>query len=144
MSFAPGQFITAQRLNRLQSKTYWAAASSTVAASQTNFDVLGTSIPITIETAGATVAFTWFTAVYNGATSMTTNANGRVFIGSDSSPVFALAEWRTANEKGTVGNCWSTTVPSAGATTAKMQVTTPANATLSVYTSLMVTVTEVA
>jgi hypothetical protein len=144
MSFAPGQFITAQRLNRLQSKTYWAAASGTFAASQTAVDVAGTSIPVTIETNGATVAITWVAAIYAGGSAMTTNANARVFIGSDGSPVYALADWRTANDKGTVANVWGATVAAAGATTIKMNATTPANATLSVYTSIMATVHEVA
>ena len=88
MSFAPGQFITAQRLNRLQSKTYWAAASGTIPASQTNVDITGASIPITTETDGATMAISWSTAVYATGV-MGGNANVRVFIGADTSPVYA-------------------------------------------------------
>lgn len=146
MSFAPGQFITAQRLNRLQPKIYWAQASGTTGPSVTTTDVAGTSIPITIETDGATVSMSWSGAVYAGATAggLTSSATVRAFIGSDGSPLFALGEWRTASEKGTIANFWSTTVPTAGSYTAKLNTTIPANATLSVYTSLMVQVTEVA
>jgi hypothetical protein len=39
---------------------------------------------------------------------------------------------------------WSTTVPSAGSYTAKLVTTLPANATLVTYTTLLVTVFEVA
>lgn len=144
MSFAPGQFITAQRLNRLQSKTYWAAASGGVAASQSGVDVPGTSIPMTIETDGATVSFVWIAAIYatasfTGATSVRVNLNG------DLSPTFALAEIKDAAAKVTAGNTWSTAIATAGAYTAKLVATTQANATISTaYTSLLVTVTEVA
>lgn len=143
MAFAPGQFITAQRLNRLQSKTYWAAASAVLPASSSLVDITGTSIPITIETDGATVAISWNASVYaSGA--MATSASARPFFGSDSSPVFALGQWNVNTEKGGVANFWSTTVATAGAYTAKLVGTTPSNATLSTYTSLMVVVTEVA
>jgi hypothetical protein len=143
MAFAPGQFITAQRLNRLQPKTYWAAASAVLPASSALVDITGTSIPITIETDGATVAFTWSCSVYaSGA--MASSASARPFIGADGSPVFALGQWNVNTEKGSVANVWSTTVATAGAYTAKLVGSTPSNATLSTYTSLMVVVTEVA
>jgi hypothetical protein len=142
MTFSPGQFITAQRLNRLQSRTYWAQASGTTAASGSG-DVAGASVPLTIETDGATVAFHWTAAVYATGV-MASNANVRAFIGADGSPVYALSEWKTNAEKGTVGNQWATTVATAGAYTAKLTYTTPALGTLSNYTSMMVTVIEVA
>jgi hypothetical protein len=146
MSFSPGQFITAQRLNRLQPKTYWAASSATMGPSVSGVDVTGTSIPITIETAGATVSMVWSGSIYAGATAggMASNGNVRPFLGADGSPVFALAEWKTASEKGSIGNVWSTTVPSAGSYTAKLVTTLPANSTLVQYTTLWVVVTEVA
>jgi hypothetical protein len=143
MSFAPGQFITAQRLNRLQPKTYWAASSATFPASTSLTDVTGTTIPITIETDGATVSFSWAIAVYASA-SMASNASARAFIGSDSSPNYAIAEFKDAAAKASVANFWSTTVATAGAYNAKLVATTPANATLATYTSIMVTVLEVA
>lgn len=143
MAFAPGQFITAQRLNRLQPRTYWQSASGTFAASQTAQDIAGTSIPLTIETDGATVSFTWAIGAYATA-SLASNINARVIIGADSAPVYAIAEWKDAAAKGSVAQTWSTTIATAGAYTAKLQATTPANGTISVYTSLLVVVTEVA
>jgi hypothetical protein len=142
MAFAPGQFITAQRLNRLQPKTYWAAASGVLAASSTTVDIAGTSIPLTIETDGAQVAFVWSISVYaSGA--MASSASARPFLGADGAPIFALGQWAANTEKGSVANVWVATVLTAGSYTAKLVGTTPSTATLSTYTSMMVTVTEV-
>lgn len=144
MSFAPGQYITAQRLNRLQPKTYWAQASGTFAASQTNQDVAGTTIPITIETDGATVDVSWAISISGAASPMASLASARVFFGSDSSPVYAVGQYATSGEKGSHAQFWATTVPTAGTFNAKIQATTPASTTFTVYTSIKVVVTEVA
>jgi hypothetical protein len=143
MAFAPGQFITAQRLNRLQSKTYWATASGTTAAGGSSVDVAGASIPITTETDGATMAISWTASVYATGV-MGSAASVRPFIGADGAGSFALAEWKTSAEKGTLANFWAATVTTAGLYTVKLVATTPANGTLSPYTTLMVTVHEVA
>lgn len=143
MSFAPGQFITAQRLNRLQTKTYWAQASGTTAVSQSGVDVAGTSIPVTIETDGASVAVSWSIAAY--ATAVTGGlVSARAAFGADTSPVFSVAQFSAATEKTSAANFWLDTVSLAGSYTAKIVATTPAQATLSSYTALMVQVTEVA
>lgn len=142
MAFAPGQFITAQRLNRLQNKIFWAAASAVVPVSQTNVDVTGASIPLTIETDGASVCLEWSmtaqaTAVTGGQVSC------RAFLGVDASPVYTVAQFSAATEKGSFYNTWLTTVATAGAYTAKLVATTPAQATLFTYTTIKVTVSEV-
>jgi hypothetical protein len=143
MSFAPGQFITAQRLNRLQPKTYWASATGTTPVSQTNVDITGTSISVTTETDGATVAIDWdmtaqATAVTGGQVS------ARPWFGADASPVYTVAQFTAATEKASTANSWSFTVPAAGTYTAKLVGTTPAQATIVSYTSIKVVVTEVA
>lgn len=143
MSFSPGQFLTAQRLNRLQTKTYWCAASGSVAASSTNADVPGATMPITIETNGATVAMNWSSAFYAAGVAPIANANSRAFWDVNGSPHFCLAEFRTASEKVTASQNWMTTITTAGTYTFKIVGTTPANFTISTYTSLMVQVTEV-
>lgn len=143
MSFSPGQFITAQRLNRLQTKTYWSAANGTVAASSTNTDIPGTSMNITIETDGATVAINWSTAFYAAGTAPSSNANSRAFWDVNASPHFALAEFRTANEKVVSAQNWMTTITTAGTYAFKIQATTPANFTIAIYSAIMVQVTEV-
>ena len=143
MPFAPGQFITAQRLNRLQPKTYWAAATGGVATSLSGVDVPGTSIPITIETDGATISFVWIGAIY--ATTSTTGATTvRVNFDGNLSPTFVVSEPKDASTKVTAANTWSFTVATAGAYTPKLVATTQTGATISTaYTSIMATVTEV-
>jgi hypothetical protein len=143
VSFAPGQFITAQRLNRLQPKIYWAAASGTTAVSQSGVDVAGTSIPITIETDGAQVDIAWSIAAY--ATAITGGlVSARALLGVDASPAYAVAQFSAATEKVSAANTWVATVATAGAYTAKIVATTPAQATLSPYTTIRCTVYEVA
>jgi hypothetical protein len=144
VAFAPGQFITAQRLNRLQTKTYWAAASGTTPVSSAGVDMAGTTIPVTIETAGATVTISWSVSVYATAVTMASSGSARAFFGADSSPNFALFQDSDANAKGSVANFWMTTVAAAGAYNAKLVVTTPAQATMSNYSSILVKVDEVA
>ena len=144
MAFAPGQFITAQRLNRLQPKTYWAQASGTFPVSQTTQDIPGTSMSIVVETTGATIACDWSVSVY-ATGSAATSSSARAWFGSDSSPVFALSQSTGATgEKASVANSWLTTVPAAGTYTAKLVGTTQSNTTMSNYSSLKVVVTEVA
>jgi hypothetical protein len=143
VAFAPGQFITAQRLNRLQPAVYWAAASGTTPVSSSGVDVAGTSIPITIQTDGAQVDITWAISAY--ATAVTTGlASARAVLGADSSPVYSVAQFSAATEKTNSSNTWVTTVATAGSYTAKIVATTPAQITLSVYTSIRCTVYEVA
>lgn len=142
MAFAPGQFITAQRLNRLQPKTYWASASGTFPISQSLVDIPGTSMSIVVETAGATVAIDWSVSVYASG-SMASSASARAWFGTDSSPVYSLFQSTAANEKASVANTWMTTVPTAGTYTAKLVGSTPVNATMSNYGSIKVVVSEV-
>jgi hypothetical protein len=142
MAFAPGQFITAQRLNRLQPKTYWAQASGTTAVSQTNVDITGATVAVTVETDGATLRVDWnmtaqATAITGGQVS------ARAWIGSDASPVYTVAQFSAATEKAGTYETWMTTVPTAGLYTCKLVGTTPAQATIVSYSTITVTVTEV-
>jgi len=145
MAFSPGQYITAQRLNRLQPKTYWAAASGVTTTTLTNADVAGTSISIPVETNGATAAFTWFTAIYaNAGVAMSGAASSRVLWDVNVSSVVAIGFWSGTNERGTPGQTWVTTIGTAGTYTFKMQVTTAANTAIQVFTAMTVVITEVA
>jgi hypothetical protein len=145
MAFSPGQFITAQRLNRLQPKTYWSAASGVTTTVLTNADVAGTPMSIVVETNGATAAFVWHTAVYaNAGVAMSGAASSRVLWDVNASPVVAIAYWSGTTERGTPGQSWVTTIGTAGTYTFKMQVTTAANTAIQVFTSMSVTITEVA
>jgi hypothetical protein len=142
MSFAPGQFITAQRLNRLQTKSYFSQCSGTVAASGSG-DVPGTAISIPIETNGATATFSWTASTYylglpSGASS--THAVWDV----NSSPTFAVNQQQANTDKVTGANFWSTTIPTAGTYTFKLAYSTLTNTNLSIYTAMIVQIDEVA
>lgn len=142
MSFSPGQFITAQRLNRLQPKTYWAAASGVITTVATNQDVTGCTMSITVDTNGATAAFVWHAATY-GNTTMTNACSARVLWDVNASPVLAVGDMRTLSEKGTPGQNWVTTIGTAGTYTFKMQCTIATGGAIQIHTSMTVTISEV-
>jgi hypothetical protein len=142
MSFSPGQFITAQRLNRLQPKTYWAAASSTIGPNVTA-DIPGCSISITVETNGASADFTWFYAAYAGAVAATSISSCKAMWDVNSSPVVAVSDMRTANEKVTPGQTWLTSIGTAGTYTFKLNAVAPPNITVQVYSTIRVIISEV-
>jgi len=144
MSFSPGQIITAQRLNRLAPATYWAQASGGVAASSSGVDVPGSSMSITVQTNGATANMWFYGHFYAGASAPTTNGAIQAVWDVNSSPTFGVVDIRTANEKFTGANSWSTSIPAAGTYTFKLKVTTPANVTMPTYSSLLVQIQEVA
>ena len=142
MAFSPGQFITAQRLNRLQPATYWAAANSTVGASATNTDMPGVTMSITVQTSGATAVFSWSTVFYFTAAAGGI-ASSRVLWDVNVSPILVATQGPTANEKIQGAQFWQTTIGTAGTYTFKMQVTTPTNTAAQVYSSLLVTIYEI-
>lgn len=143
MAFSPGQFITAQRLNRLQPKTYWAAASGTVAASQAAVDIPGVTLSITVETNGATAEMLWFAHFYNTGVPAA-NSNAQAYWDVNAAPVFALGQGLNVNEKLAASQSWVTTIPTAGTYTFKVKATTSTNTTTPVYCTLDVKITEVA
>jgi hypothetical protein len=103
-------------------------------------------MPIVVETAGATIVCDWSVSIYatgNMVTPTNASASARAWFGTDSSPVFALAQFTVAGEKSSASNTWMTTVPTAGTYTAKIVATTPALATMSNYGSIKVVVSEV-
>jgi hypothetical protein len=142
MTFSPGQYLTAQRLNRLQTKTYFGSASGAITTVGSG-NVAGTALAITTETDGATVACSWTAAVYaTGA--MGNNCNTYVKYDLGSSSVFALAQLTANTEKTTAANFWSAAIATANSYTFQLGYTVTANGSLAVYTSLMVQVMEVA
>jgi hypothetical protein len=142
MAFSPGQFITAQRINRLQPKPFWAAANSTVAASATNADVPGCTMSITVETAGATAVFSWSTVWYY--TGLPSNlSSSRVLWDVNASPILAINQDSASGDKGQGSQHWLTTIGTAGTYTFKMQTTTSTNQAAQIYSSMLVTIYEV-
>lgn len=145
MSFAPGQFITAQRLNRLQSKTYWVQASAFMPASASVVDITGATMPITVETDGATAAFFW-SADNRSSSIMGNNSSIRAMWDVNGSPNFAVYRSGVTGtpEAAATFNTWATTIPTHGTYTFKLNGATQLNNTFQVYTSLTVIITEVA
>jgi hypothetical protein len=141
MSFAPGQFLTAQRLNRLQPATYWVQATSGLGASAT-VDVPGASMSIVIQTNGATAAFDWsYDFRATGASGL---ASCQAFWDVTGSPAFAVARGATSTDGSTAYQNWVTTIPTAGTYTFKLKAVTSTNGGMNVYTALKVVITEVA
>lgn len=142
MSFSPGQIITAQRLNRLQTKTYFSMSSGAITGSSTG-NVAGTAQSVTIETDGASFTCSWTAAVYATA-GMAGNSNTFAKYDLASSGAFAVGRWSAANEQGTVANFWGGTIGSAGTYTFQVGYSNNVNAQLAIYTSLLTAVMEVA
>lgn len=144
MSFSPGQFITAQRLNRLQPKVYWAQCNTAIiGGAGTTQDVAGTSIPITVDTNGATAVMDWSFANYTTG-AMGTNATlVRAIWDVNTAPTYALYDAQVANYRGTCSANWVTTIGTAGTYTFKLQANVFTGATLQVYTELRVEILEI-
>jgi hypothetical protein len=143
MSFSPGQFITAQRLNRLQRKSYWAASSGSF-TSTTLADIPGASMSIVVETDGAAADFWWTFDGRAGGTAPVAVATVQAYWDVNGSPVFNIWSVRTANSQASTATNWSTTITTAGTYTFKLRGTMQTNISLNVYTSLLVQISEVA
>jgi hypothetical protein len=142
MSFSPGQFITAQRLNRLQPKSYFGQSSSNI-STVGGGNVAGTAVNITVETNGATAAFTWTCCTYaTGA--MTANNTTTAKWDVNLSPTIAVAQGATTNDKITSANVWVTTITTAGTYTFQLAYANQTNGNIQIYTSMMVQILEVA
>jgi hypothetical protein len=143
MSFSPGQFITAQRLNRLQRKSYWSVASGSF-TSTSIADIPGTSMSIQVDTDGATADFWWTTDGRAGASAPTAVATVQAFWDVNGSPVYNVWSVRTALSQASTASNWSTTITNAGTYTFKLRGTMQTNISLNIYTSLLVHISEVA
>lgn len=144
MALVSGNRATGDRINNLQSKIYYAIGSGTIAASQTNADV--TSATVTFETLTDNATYAAFcvwdfdaSGVPGGASTARLDADG-----VDQSPL-ATFDGTAANERGTVAQNYSDTLPTAGNHTLKLQATTNTNTTVQgVNCSILVIVEEVA
>jgi hypothetical protein len=144
MAFAPGQFITAQRLNRLQPKIDQAICSAAVTGTATNTDITGTNIAFDTETDGAQLRASWTVDARNtaggGGTQIAVHAYLDTSILSDD---FALFQGSAASERGGVSASWDTTVTTAGSHSIKLRVTQSTNNQVNVYTQLSIMVLEI-
>ncbi len=142
MSFAPGQYITAQRLNRLQLTTYDVEASGTVAASQTNADIPGVTKTFTTETANAKVSCTW-TVDWDLSGAQTGTSTSRLLLdGVTSSTRFHAFGAEVATDRAITSQLQEFIISTVGSHTIKAQVTTLANVTVGQYSAMRIQVTE--
>jgi hypothetical protein len=143
VSFAPGQFITAQRLNRLSPVSYTVEASGTVAASQTNADIPGVTQTFTTETNNATVDCIW-TVDFDLSGASTATATSRLLLDAvTSSTRFIAWAGEVATDRSVTTQLQSFVIPTLGSHTIKAQVTTNANQTVGQYSAMRLTVHEV-
>lgn len=143
MAFQPGQIITANRLNRLQPTPYRVVATSALTGPQTNADIPGAVLNIVTETTGAR-----YTAVLvvdvdlNGST--TALASARLLVDGAFQSEFAVFGAEVSTDRGSVTQTYEGTLGTAGAHTLKVAATLAANQSINLYTSLLITVYEVA
>lgn len=144
MPIYAGQTVTAGQLNRMQPTTYKAVQTSALVGPQSGADVPGASITLTTQAPNAVVVAH---AVFDFDPSSTISAlaNGRLVI--DGSGVGEYAVYQsigaTQDRQSTPQN-YQETLAAAGSHTLKLITTIPASMTLNVYTTLIVTVYEVA
>jgi hypothetical protein len=143
VAFLAGENITAARLNRLQPRTYWAQASSTIGASQTNVDVPSATVTFTTDAANATIVVAWPAAFYFAGAAGGLSSVSVLIDGSSSSPMFAISQQSASTDKNQGMGVWQTTLATAGSHTVKLRGTTNTNTTVQIYTALSVTVYEV-
>lgn len=142
MSFAAGDRITAARLNNLQTRVFYAFASGSVPASQTNADIPDATVTFTTLTDNAVfTAFTVFDFNATGTPAGTSTARLNVD-GLNMNPL-ATFNATGATERGTVAQNYSSTLGTAGSHTLKLIGTTSTNTQIQANSSILVLVEEV-
>jgi hypothetical protein len=143
MSFLAGDLLTAQRINRLQNKSYHIKSSGNLPASSTGVDIPGATIPFTTETDGATVQV-WFTVDFDNTASPAANVGSvRAFMDATGGAVFGIYGANITDGRSTIAQMDEFVIPTAGAHTIKLTATTPANMIVNQYTTLKIIVNEV-
>jgi hypothetical protein len=143
MAFAAADDITADRLNRLQPKPYQATATGTVVGPQTGVDMPGLSITFDTETDNAVYQATLVMDV--DLTASTTGlASGRILVDGTGSSLFAVFSGQVSTDRGTVAQTYQGTLGTAGSHTIKAAMTAMTGQTINQYSSLLVTIYEVA
>lgn len=143
MSFAPGQFITAQRLNRLQNQIYTVEGGTIAAGAGTNVDVPGVTETFTTETNNAIAHCLWVID-FDLTGGVTASATSRLLLDAvTSSTRFIVWAGEVTTDRGQVAQVQDFTLPTAGSHTIKAQVTTSALQAIGPYCSLRIEVEEV-
>lgn len=119
MPILAGQTVTETMLNRLQSKTYSAAGSGTLAGAVTNADVPSATITLTTETAGAEYEAE---CVWDFDATVAGPGNSSARMALDGTPLTPLATFggNDTAERSTVAQSYHGTIPTAGIHTFKL------------------------
>jgi hypothetical protein len=150
MPILAGDRVTAAQLNRLQTKTFAAVATSTLAASSTDADIVGASVTFTTETDDAIFeAIGDFQVIWTGAG--TSSAVGKIALDGNiqAGQIATRQAPGTAADNGdsaAMSRTWRGTLGTAGSHTIRLVGTTGASQTISSAssaTTLTVRVTEV-
>ncbi|QJT04347.1 hypothetical protein G9272_32025 [Streptomyces asoensis] len=145
MAFLAGETITAGRLNRLQPATYRAAATSALAGAATLADVPGATVTFTSETANAVYVVN---AVfdYRLTGTPTTLGSGNIHVDGVVQAEFAVFRdgGGSAGTSATVTQVYRGTLGAAGSHTIKLVASPVAGQQINIYSSITVTIYEVA
>ncbi len=141
--FLSGEMLVAQRLNRLQPKTYYAIGSGTVVGAASGADVPSATVTFTTETTGATYeAYCVWDIDLTGATTATGTARLAVD-GVQQSPLAVYGQ-EVTTDRLTVAQNYSGSLGAAGSHTLKLVASPAASQTIQgVNCSILVKVTEV-
>lgn len=142
MGFLAGETLTAQRLDRLRTKTDGAIGSGTVAASQTNADVTSATVTMTTETAADYKVICVWDFVATGAPA--SSSNGRLVIDGVSQSPLAVFNASGAGDRDTITQVYEGTLSAAGSHTFKLIATTSTVTTVQgVNSSIVVDIKEI-
>lgn len=149
MAFLAGERITAERLNRLQPKTYSAPATGSLTRVDSTWaDIPGCTVTLTTEAANARYDVIGIFDCSVGATSSTVLMDGRLVVdGVADASVFAIHAMDTL-DRDTVAQAFDGTLATPGIHTLKLQGTLSGplatGGTFQVFSKIKVVITEVA
>ncbi|MFF4834113.1 hypothetical protein [Streptomyces sp. NPDC001315] len=142
MAFLAGERVTAARLNRLQPKTYRAAATGLLNGPQTAADVPGATVTFTTEAANAVyVVDAWFDYDLSGSTTLL--GSGNIHVDGVIQAEYAVFQANVVNDRSSVGHTYRGTLATAGSHTIKLVGSPVANQTINTYSSVTITIYEV-
>ncbi|MEU2799062.1 hypothetical protein [Streptomyces sp. NPDC007117] len=142
-----GQIVTAGQLNRMQPRTYRAAATAALAGSATNADVPGATITLTTEMPNAVyVVDAWFDYRIT-STSGTALGSGNISVDGAIESEYAVFRDSHAGSgtsfTDSVGHTYRGTLPAAGSHTLKLVASPTTGQQVNIYSSITVTIYEV-
>lgn len=146
MSFLAGETITAARLNRLQAKTYRAVCSVALSGPATSADVPGATITLTTEANNAIYVASCIYDYRIGSGTPTTLGSGNLSVDGVLGTEFSMFRdgGGSLNTSMTVAQTYRGTLGTAGSHTLKLVASPASGHQVNIYSSITVTIYEVA